>query len=219
VFTIPAITWAVTAVLLLGGSYHALRAIRSRHFADLVNESFHGLMHVLMAAMLWNLAPSTLLGQILILAGAALWFVIQAVARPEHKLLCAGTEGRLKCVYHSLTMVAAALMIATMNQPTTAGHGSSPASGMATHLPAAQHAVTAAAHNGATLDHSPALAILLTIFFGTATVIFLVLELCARYTKTTPRHTGASRLPNRPERGLDVLGAAVMAFMSATMAA
>ena len=69
-------------------------------------------MNVLMAAMLWNLVPSTMLAQIAVLAGAALWFVIQAVARPEFKILCAGSQDRLKCVYHSLTMAGAALMIA-----------------------------------------------------------------------------------------------------------
>ena len=100
-----------------------LEAISSHHLADRVNESLHALMNVLMAAMLWNLAPSTMLAQIAVLAGAALWFVFQAVARPEFKMLCAGSQGRLKCVYHSLTMAAAALMIAMMGQATTHGPG------------------------------------------------------------------------------------------------
>lgn len=218
-FTIPAITWTLTAVLLFGGSYHAVEAIRCHHLADRVNESLHALMNVLMAATLWNLAPSTMLAQIAVLAGAALWFVFQAVARPEFKLLCAGSQGRLKCVYHSLTMAAAALMIAMMGQATTTGQGTVPANGMTMPLPAAQHAVAAAPHNTAIFDHSPALAILLTMFFGTATVIFLALQLRNRVTKTTPRPSAAARLPNRPEYGLEALGAAVMALMSATMAA
>ncbi|WP_442853127.1 DUF5134 domain-containing protein [Arthrobacter sp. MA-N2] len=61
--------------------------------------------------MLWNLAPTTLLAQIAVLTGAALWFTIQAVARPEFKTLCTTAQGRLKCAYHALTMAGAALMI------------------------------------------------------------------------------------------------------------
>ena len=112
VFNTPAITWTLTAVLLLGGSYYLFQAARSRHLTDRVNNTLHALMNILMAAMLWNLAPSTVLAQVAVLAGAALWFVIQAVAQPEFKMLCAGSQGRLKCVYHSLTMAGAALMIA-----------------------------------------------------------------------------------------------------------
>jgi hypothetical protein len=119
VFNIPAITWTLTAVLLAGGTYHLWQAFRSRHLTDRVNNSLHALMNALMAAMLWNLAPSTVLAQIGLLAGAALWFVIQAVARPEFKILCAGTQGRLKCAYHALTMTGAALMITMMTHPTT----------------------------------------------------------------------------------------------------
>ncbi|GAB14385.1 hypothetical protein ARGLB_068_00010, partial [Arthrobacter globiformis NBRC 12137] len=125
-FNIPALTWTLTAVLLAGGSYHLWQATRSHHLTDRVNNTLHALMNTLMAAMLWNLAPSTILAQIGLLAAAALWFIIQAVARPEYKLLCAGTQGRIKCAYHALTMAAAALMIATMTHPAThpaTGHG------------------------------------------------------------------------------------------------
>ena len=107
-FNIPAITWTLTVVLLLSGSYHLLQAAKPHQLTDRVNNTLHALMNILMAAMLWNLAPSTMLAQIAVLAGAALWFVIQAVARPEFKMLCAGSQGRLKCVYHSLTMAGAA---------------------------------------------------------------------------------------------------------------
>jgi hypothetical protein len=119
VFNIPAITWTLTAVLLAGGSYHLWQAARSPHLTDRVNNSLHALMNALMAAMLWNLAPSTLLAQIGLLAGAALWFIIQAVARSEFKILCAGTQGRLKCAYHALAMTGAALMITMMTHPTS----------------------------------------------------------------------------------------------------
>ena len=52
VFNIPAITWTLTAVLLLSGSYHLLQAARSRRATDRANESLHALMNLLMAAML-----------------------------------------------------------------------------------------------------------------------------------------------------------------------
>jgi len=219
VFTIPAMTWTLTAALLFGGSCHAVQTIRCHHLADRVNESLHAVMNVLMAAMLWNVSPSTMLAQIAVLVGAALWFVFQAVARPEFKLLCAGSPGRLKCVYHSLTMAAAALMIAMTGQAATTGQATVPANGMTMPLPAAQHAIAGAPHNTAIFDHSPTLAILLTIFFATSTVIFLALQLRNRVTKTTPRHAAAARPPHRPEYGLEALGAAVMALMSASMAA
>ena len=108
-FNIPAMTWTLTAVLLAGGGYHLWQAVRSPHPTDRVNNSLHTLMNALMAAMLWNLAPSTLLAQIALLAGAAFWFIIQALARPEFKILCTGTQGRIKCAYHALTMAGSAL--------------------------------------------------------------------------------------------------------------
>lgn len=219
-FNIPAITWTLTAVLLLGGSYHVLQATRSHHVTDRVNYSLHALMNVLMAAMLWNLAPSTMLAQVAVLAGAALWFIIQAVARPEFKILCAGSQGRLKCVYHSLSMAGAALMITMMGQmTTTASHEIVPPGGMS--MPHAHHAMTAATPTTATatLNHLPNLAIPLTIIFATAAVVFLIFLLCARVTTTTLRHAAGPMRSVRPEHGLEALGAAVMALMFAALAA
>ena len=216
-FNIPAITWTLTAVLLLSGSYHFLQATRSHQLTDQINESLHALMNVLMAAMLWNLVPSTMLAQIAVLAGAALWFVIQSVARPEFKTLCAGSQGRLKCVYHSLTMAGAALMVAMMGQVTTAGHGSVPAGG--TSMSNAHHAMPATPQSAgaATLGHSPDLAILLTVFFGAAAVVFIVLLLRFGVPKATLRNEAAPRRFVRAEHGLEALGAAIMALMFATM--
>ncbi len=218
-FNIPAITWSLTAVLLLSGSYHVLQATRSHRITDQVNESLHVLMNVLMAAMLWNLMPSTMLAQIAVLTGAALWFVIQAVARPEFKTLCAGSQGRLKCAYHSLTMAGAALMAAMMGHVTTASHGTVPADGMS--MPTAHHAMPAAAQDtaAATFDPSPDLAIPLTIFFGAAATIFLVLLLRRRVTITTHRDATTPRPSVRADHGLEALGAAAMALMFATMSA
>ncbi|QHK20893.1 DUF5134 domain-containing protein [Pseudarthrobacter psychrotolerans] len=214
VFNIPAITWALTAILLLSGSYHFLQATKSHQRTDQINKSLHALMNVLMAAMLWNLVPSTMLAQIAVLTGAALWFVIQAVARPEFKTLCAGSQGRLKCLYHSLSMAGAAVMIAMMGKSTT---GHVPAGGMS--LPNAHHSMAAAAPGtaAASLDHSPGLAILLTVLFGAASVVFFLLLARFRLTKTALRDSAASRRSVRGEHGLEALGASAMAMMFATM--
>lgn len=219
-FNPPAITWALTAVLLLSGSFYLFQAVRSRHLTDQANKGLHALMNVLMAAMLWNLVPSTMLAQIAVLAGAALWFVIQAVARPEFKMLCAGSQDRLKCVYHSLTMAGAALMIAMMGPAASSGPDIAP-----TALASAPHAHHAAAPVSAApsaaapgLDHLPALALPLTVFFATAMVVFIVLLLRKRAAKATGNRS-TSRHSTRIEVGLEALGAAVMALMFATMSA
>jgi Domain of unknown function (DUF5134) len=224
VFHIPAMTWTLTAVLLAGATYHLWQAYRAPHLTDRVNNLLHALMNTLMAAMLWNLAPSTLLAQIGLLAGAALWFIIQTVARPEYKLLCAGTQGRIKCAYHALTMTGAALMIAMMTHPaTTTGHVTGPANHTPT--PAAHHAMTTTPHTPATTGTAttaPALGltpgILLTLLFATAALVFLVLLLRNR-TTTAPHHPGPRQPSTRTEHALEALGATTMALMFATMTA
>jgi hypothetical protein len=218
VFNFPAITWALTAILLLSGSYYLLQAVRSQHLTDQANKGLHALMNVLMAAMLWNLVPSTLLAQIAVLAGAALWFIIQAVARAEFKILCAGSQDRLKCVYHSFTMAGAALMIAMMGHTAAGSHDSAPSAAMpASH---AHHAAAPAANSTAApgLDLS-ALALPLTAVFATATVIFIVLLLGNRAVRPTTGGRSISRRSSRIDTGLEALGAAVMALMFATMSA
>lgn len=216
-FTIPALTWTLTAVLLAAGTYHLVQAVRSRHLTDRVNNTLHALMNTIMAAMLWNLAPSTTLAQIGLLAGAALWFTIQAVARPEFKILCAGTQGRIKCAYHALTMTAAAAMITLMTHPTTS-HGT------ATPPPDTHHAIATTPHTTtpgtatatAAYGHTPA--ILLTIFFAAAAAAFLTLLLRRRATTTT-HHTTTGKHTPRTEHALEALGATTMALMFATMTA
>ncbi|MDJ0315513.1 DUF5134 domain-containing protein [Arthrobacter sp. H35-D1] len=219
VFSNPAITWTITAILLLSASYHILQGIRSKQRKDLINNSLHALMHFLMAAMLWHLAPSTMLAQIMVLTGAAMWFIIQAVARPEVKTLCTDGPGRLKCAYHGLTMVGAAAMVAMMGGVTTAGYASAPTNGTSIahdhHAMAAPVKTTAAA----TLDHSPNLAILLTVFFAAAAMVFIILLLRFRVMKNTHHNSVTAKRSSRPEHGLEALGAAVMALMFATMTA
>lgn len=216
-FNIPAVTWTLTAVLLLTGSYHLLRVTRSRPLVERVNNSLHALMNAVMAAMLWNLAPWTMLAQIAALAAAALWFAIQAAARPEFKTLCAGGRGRLKCVYHSLTMAAAALMIAAMGHAPATGPGTAPAAGTshAHHMTAAAVQATAA---GAP-DVAGVLKALPTIFFGAAAVVFTVLLIRSGATKATVRYAVAPPMPVRAVLGLEALGAAVMALMFASLSA
>ena len=219
-FHIPALTWTLTAVLLIAGSYHLAQAVRARHLTDRVNNTLHALMNTLMTAMLWNLGPSTLLAQIAILTAAALWFTLQAVARPEFKLLCAGNQGRLKCAYHSLTMAAAATMIALMTThtptATTTGTGTTTtAAGTHTaHHGSAYTATTAAADTTATaaLGNTPAIA--LTLVFAAAATTFLILIL--RHRTTTTTHHGRKH-PTRTEHALEALGATTMALMFATM--
>jgi hypothetical protein len=218
VLNIPANTWALTAILLLSGTYHFLQAIRSRQRTDRINQALHTLMHVLMAAMLWNLLPSTMLAQIAVLAGAALWFVIQAVARPEFKVLCAGSQARIKCLHHGVSMAGAALTITMMTSHLGTGPGTGPAH--AAPLTNAHHAPTGTPHT-ATLDtattaagigHAPA--ILLTIVFAAAAT-FLIL-LLRRHPATTHQTTTRQRA-TRTEHGLEAFGAVSMAFMCATV--
>jgi hypothetical protein len=212
VFNIPAITWTLTAVLLLSGSYHVLQATKPQQVTDRINNALHALMNILMAAMLWNLAPSTMLAQIAVLSGAALWFVIQAVARPEFKVLCADNRGRLKCAYHSVSMGGAAVMIAMMGQ-VSGGHA--PAHAMS--MQNAHHSLTVTAPTtaAATIDHSPGLVVLLTATFGAAAAVFIILGVRRGLGKSYRRR--ASRLSLRPGHGLEALGAATMAMMFAAM--
>lgn len=216
---IPAVTWTLTVILLLSGSYYLLQAAKSHTRTDQINKSLHALMNVLMAAMLWNLAPSTILAQIAVLTGAALWFVIQAVARPEFKILCAGSQGRLKCGYHSLSMGGAAFMIAMMTHTVASPGNATNASGMS--MSHGHHVIAGGNHNTAAtaIDQQPTLAILLTVLFGAAAVIFLVLLLRSRKTANTRRKAASRRFSLRTEHGFEALGATIMALMFATMSA
>ena len=214
VFDIPAITWTLTAVLLLSGSYHLLQATKPHQVTDRVNNALHAVMNILMAAMLWNLAPSTMLAQIAVLSGAALWFVIQAVARPEFKVLCAGSQGRLKCLYHSLSMAGAALMITMMTSHITTGPEH------AIPLPNTHHAVPRPTTTtaSATLGNLANLATPLTIIFATAALVFIALLLRNRKPVTTATSKTAPKHSPRKQHSLEALGAAIMALMFATMA-
>jgi hypothetical protein len=181
-------------------------------------------MNVLMAAMLWNLVPSTMLEQIMVLAAAALWFFIQSVARPEFTALHVCGQSRLRCLYHSLAMASAALMVAMMGHVTAAGPGTAPTGGMSMpgmSMPDADHTVAAAAQStaAATLSGPSGLAIPLTVLFGVAAVVFIVLLLRIRATKSADRSEPSPGLSARAGHAVEALGAAAMALMFATMAA
>lgn len=214
VFNIPAITWSLTVILLLSGSYHLLQAAKPHQITDRINDALHAVMNILMAAMLWNFAPSTVLAQIAVLAGAALWFVIQAVARPEFKNLCAGSQGRLKCLYHSFSMAGAALMVAMMTSHITTAPADTSA------LPGAHHGMphSIPATTTATLDHLPGLATPLTIVFAAAALVFVTLLVRNRKPATAARSKAAPRHSPRKQHSVEAVGAAAMALMFATMA-
>ncbi|WP_423182711.1 DUF5134 domain-containing protein [Arthrobacter sp. NyZ413] len=246
VFEIPAVSWALTAVLSTAGAYHLYLAARARQATDRINEALHALMHAAMAAMIWNLAPAALLAQIGILTAAALWFTLQAIARPEYKLLCTGTQGRITCAYHAATMAAAALMLTMMNTPTT-GPGTTGTSGTGTtgtgttgmpHMNMGSmgsmgsmdmgsmpmnHHTTAAAGTGAgnpltsLLTHQGAPALILAILFGAAAITFTTLLL--RRQPTTGQAKHHNKHHNRTKHALEATGAATMALMFATMTA
>ena len=213
-FNIPAITWTLTVILLLSGSYHLLQATKPHQLIDRINNALHALMNILMAAMLWDLAPSSVLAQIAVLAGSALWFIIQAVARPEFKILCAGHQGRLKCLYHSFSMAGAALMVTMMTSHIPAG----PAAVVP--LASSHHAMPhpAPATATASLDHLPGLAAPLTIIFTAAALVFIVLLLRNGKPATTAPGTTAAKHSPRKQHSLEAVSAAIMALMFATMA-
>jgi len=211
VFNTPALTWTLTAVLALAGTYNLLQAARSRHLTDRINNTLHALMHALMTAMLFNLAPSTTLAQIALLTGAALWFTLQAVAHPEFKLLCAGTQSRIKCAYHALTMAAAATMITLMTTHTTTGTPTNPTTNPMAGMPA-HHTMTTTADTTTitSLTHTPALLLTLTFTAAAATFLTLLLRQHATTHHTTRKHTTGT------EHALEALGATTMALRFAT---
>ncbi|MDJ0348120.1 DUF5134 domain-containing protein [Cryobacterium sp. PH29-G1] len=216
-FDLPALTWTLTAVLLLSGCYYVVQAIRSRQITSRVNNGLSALMNVVMASMMWHLGATTMLAQIAVLTVAALWFLLQAVARPELKILCASSHGRLKCAYHTFAMASAAVMVALMmGHLTTAGSSGLAAGTMS--MSGGHHSMAATPQSAGTaaLDHSPDLATVLALTFGAAAIVFLVLLVRWQVTKSAPR-IAAPHNSVRADHGFEAVGAAVMAIMFAAM--
>jgi hypothetical protein len=163
-----------------------------------------------------------MLAQILFLAAAAHWFLIQAVAHPEFKRLCAGGNGRVKCLYHSLTMAGAALMVAMMGHVTDAATGTVPAHGtsMCVSMPMGHHtmAMHSSGTSAGTSGHQFDLALPMTVLFGAAAAVFVFLLLRSRTAKTIRREKATGRLSLGAGHAVEALGAAVMAIMFAAMA-
>lgn len=217
-FDNPVITWTLTAVLLLGASQNILQALSSHEVRGRVNNSLHAIMNTIMAAMLWNLLSSTMLAQILILAGAALWFLIQAVARPQ-SAVCKSKKSRIKSLYHSLTMTGGALMVVMMGRVTVPGPRTAPPDATSTSLGHHDHsmAVPPLSLNDGSAAHLSGLALLLTILFGAAAVVFIILLLRFQAVMNALHLPAGQRLHTSAVQGFEAVGAAVMAFMFAAM--
>ena len=218
VFDNSVITWTLTSALLLAASHNVLQALRSDQLTGRVNNSLHAVMNTVMAAMLWNLLPSTMLAQILILAGAALWFLIQAVAQPQ-SALCTSKKGRIKCLYHSLSMAGAALMVAMMGD--VARPGARNVLPDVSSMPAGHHAHTMPAPplitSAGAAAHPSELGLLLALLFGAAAVIFMILLLRFQTAGNALNLAAGQRLYTTAGQGFEALGAAVMALMFAAM--
>ncbi|MDJ0338399.1 DUF5134 domain-containing protein [Cryobacterium sp. PH31-O1] len=218
-FEFAAIAWTLTAVLSLSAGFYVVQALRSQQIMSRINHGLSALMNVVMASMLWHLGATTMLVQIAVLTFAALWFVLQAVARPELKTLCPSHRGRLKCAYHSISMAGAALMVAMMM-----GHAASAGTGILaqsqTGLAGSHHTMAASSPStgGIALADAPILAIVLTTLFGAAAVVFVVLQARRQLSKTSHRTWAARGHSVRAEHGFEAIGAAAMAVMFAAMA-
>lgn len=116
------------AWLLLGlAGFHAAHLFTGPAIGR-INALLHTLMALAMSAMLLRL-QLPILPQLLLFSGAAVWFVIQASARPELKM-CATPGDRLKCLYHAASMAAVVLMLLPS---TTMGEGMPMSTGIGHH--------------------------------------------------------------------------------------
>lgn len=214
-FDSAATSWAVTAVLLLSVVFHVLRARRDRNTID---RGFHALMNLLMAGMLWHFASSTMPLQFIVLLGAMLWFFTKAAGPHKIRTLCAGTQGRIMCGYHSFTMGGAAVMLGLMNSGNASDHVGSTGSA-ASSMDASHHVMTDSAQNpGAILGTDFfAVSFLLTVSFGVAAVIFLGLLLGSGLLQGSGRRRSSSKSPIVAEYVNEGVCAVIMALMFATM--
>jgi len=199
---------------LVTGLYHALVVISTPRLVGKTNSALHAIMSLSMAAIVWRQGQWVTLATVLLLASGALWFVVQAVARPEFRSLCTGGKDRVRCIYHGITMVAGAYMAAAMATPAVA------LSDMTTAAPSHGHhaASTIAPTASWWIDLGPALGGGAVLFFGAATLFFIVLI-------AAPSRVEASNAPGkatldallRPALGFEALGAGAMAMMFLAM--
>lgn len=196
------------------GVYHALVVIYTPRLVGKTNGALHAIMSLSMAAMLWRQGQWVTLATVLLLASGALWFVVQAVARPEFRSLCTGGKDRVRCIYHGISMMAGAYMATVMATPTVAPSGMTTAATSHVH-----HAASTIAPNAPWwIDLGPALSGGAVLFFGAATLFFVVLI-------AAPSRVEASKAPGkttldvllRPALGFEALGAGAMALMFLAM--
>ena len=199
---------------MVTGMYHAIGVIRTPHLVGKANSALHSIMSLSMAAILWRQGQWVTLATVLLLAPGALWFIVQAVARPEFRSLCTGGKDRARCVYHGITMAAGAYMAAVMAKPVVA------ASNMTTAAPTHVHhaASTIAPKALWWVELGPVLSGGAVLFFGAATLFFVVLIAAAFRVESskTPGRTTLNAIV-RPALGFEALGAGAMALMFLVM--
>lgn len=206
--------WTLTGVLLVTAGYHALRAVKASHLVGKANNALHTIMGLSMTATLWSGGQWATLSAVLLLSSGALWFVIQAVARPEFKSVCAEKKDRTKCFYHGITMAAGAYMVTAMTPATIGGPVDLPVAATYSHHMASgiHQSIPTSSFDLAPLLHGGAV-----IFFGAAALIFAALT--ARSFKGASQLAGRTTLhaPHRPALGFEALSAGAMAAMYLAM--
>jgi len=206
--------WTLTGVLLATAGYHALSAVKAPRLVGKANNALHTIMGLSMATILWRHGQWASLSAVLLLSSGALWFVIQAVARPEFRSVCAEKKERTKCIYHGITMAAGAYMVAAMTPAPMGRPVNSPAAPTPSHHMASgiQQSIPTSSFDLAPLLNGGAV-----IFFGAAALIFAAL--IARSFKGASQLAGRTTLhaPHRPALGFEALSAGAMAAMYLAM--
>ncbi len=199
---------------MVTGTYHAIGVVGTPWLVGKTNSALHTMMSLSMAAILWHQGQWITLGTVLLLTSGALWFIVQAVARPEFRSLCTGGKDRARCIYHGITMLAGAYMAAVMAKPVVVP------SNMITAAPAhAHHAASTIAPNVTWgIDLGPVLSGGAVLFFGAAALFFVVL-IAAPPRVEASKMTGKTTLNAvvRSALGFEALGAGSMALMFLAM--
>lgn len=207
--------WTLTGILLATAGYHLIKAVKEPRLVRKANNALHTLMGLSMAATLWRSGQSATLPAVLLLSSGTLWFVIQAVARPEFKDVCAGKKERAKCVYHGITMAAGAYMVTAMTPAPMNGPVNLTAAATHSHHMASgihQSISTSSFDLAALLNGSAA------IFFGSAALIFaLLVARSFKGVNGSASQKALRALQQRPALGFEALSAGAMAAMCLAM--
>lgn len=207
--------WTLTGVLLVTAGHHALIAIKAPGLVRKANNALHAIMGLSMAATLWRHSQWATLPSVLLLSSGTLWFVIQAVARPEFKSVCVEKMERTKCIYHGITMAAGAYMVTAMSPAPMHGLVNSPG---AAAMPS--HHMASGIHQSipaSSFDLAPLLNGAAVIFFGAAAFIFVALIARSFEGASKLANRTTLRAPHRPALGFEALSAGAMAAMYLVM--